>query len=65
MVRREDIEELSYGVVEVFLKEKSCPLDAVVKARGSVLLNSSALANLTKYQDLLAEGASVCMYVSE
>ena len=61
MVRREDIEELSYGVVEVFLKEKSRPLDAVVKARGSVLLNFSALANLTKYQHLLAEGVCVCV----
>ena len=52
MVRREDIEKLCYGVVEVLLEEKPCPLDAVVKAGGSVLLNSSALTNLTKYQNL-------------
>ena len=65
MVWREDVEELGYGVIEVLLEEKPCPLDAVIKARWSVFLNSCALANLTEYQDLMGEQSCVCVCVRE
>ena len=52
MVWREYEEELCYGVVEVLLEEKPCPLDAVIEASRPVLLSPGALTNLTKYQDL-------------